>query len=135
MRETGVDPQGGITSGHQRIEYDENARDQCLVEIVKAFGVWHRTDFIQIQLLPEGVANQDLRPLIEDEEFVCKYVVKIGNYEEPEIPVKIEPFPGGLYIRIPKPDRNGLVRIRLRYRDRRWKSDYESLNSYGIHLR
>jgi WD40 repeat protein len=42
---------------------------------VKAFGVWHNTDTVQIQLLPEGTANDDLRPLLE-QGLSCEYVVK-----------------------------------------------------------
>jgi hypothetical protein len=134
VRETNVEQQGGLTQGNQRIEYDENARDKCLVEIVKAFGVWHNTDTVQIQLLPEGTANDDLRPLLE-QGLSCEYVVKIGNYEESPVSTKIEGIKGGLFINVQQLDRDALIRINLRWGSRVWRSDYESLSSYGIHLR
>ena len=134
VREIGVDPQGGLTQADQRIEYDEKARDLCLVKIVEALGVWHSTDFVQVQLLPEGVANNDLRPLL-DQGLMCSYIVKTGNYEDAPVDAVIEPIKGGLFINVRKSDRDALVRINLRFGNRVWRSDYESLNSYGIHLR
>lgn len=134
IREVGVTRQGGITCENQRIVYSEKARELCLVEIVKMLGDWHRDEFVQIQLLPEPVANGDLRPLL-DRGLTCEYVIKRGNREVRPCPVVIDRIKGGLFITIPKPDRNALVKIDLRHDIRRWSSDYESVNSYGIHLR
>jgi hypothetical protein len=135
VRETGVEQQGGLTQANQRIEYDEAARDKCLVEIVKALGVWHSTDYVQVQLLPEGVANNDLRPLLEQQGLICQYVVKVGNYEDSPVDAEIKGIKGGLFINVQKPERDALVKINLRFGNRVWRSDYESLDSYGIHLR
>ena len=134
VRETNVEQQGGLTQDNQRIEYDENARDKCLVEIVKACGVWHNTDMVKIQLLPEGTANNDLRPLLE-QGLSCQYVIKIGNYEEPPVTANIERIKGGLFINVQQLEPDALIRINLRHGSRIWSSDYESLTSYGIHLR
>jgi len=134
VRETGVDPQGGFTLANQRIEYDENARDKCLVEIVKAIGVWQSNNLVRVQLLPEGIRS-DLQPLLKDEGLSCKYVVRTGNYVEDAVPAKIERIKGGLFIDVPQLNSEALIQISIRYGSQEWSSDYESLNSYGIHLR
>ncbi|SRR6266446_8544840 len=134
VREVGVDPQGGLTQGLQRISYDANARDKCLVEIVKAMGVWHQADTVKIQLLPEGVANNDLRPLL-DQGLSCKYIIKTGNFEDGPFDAKIQRIKGGLFIDTPSVPKDGLIQISIRFGNKVWSSDYESIDSYGIHLR
>lgn len=133
VREKGVDSQGGITSGYQRIEYDETKRDKCLVEIVKALGVWRSKKFVRVQLLPEGIRT-DLRPLLRDEGLACKYRVKIGNFTEDDVAVKIEKITGGLFVNVPQPKSDELIQISVKHGSRVWESSYESLNSYGISL-
>lgn len=135
VREMGVDPQGGLTQGLQRIDYDANARDKCLVEIVKAIGAWHQADTVKIQLLPEGVANNDLRPLLDDPGLSCKYVIKSGNFEDSPVDARIQGIKGGLFIDAPSVPKNALIQIKIRYGNRVWSSDYESIDSYSIHLR
>jgi hypothetical protein len=134
IREKGVEQHGGLTQANQRIEFDETARDKCLVDIVKALGVWHSTDFVQVQLLPEGVANDDLRPLL-DQGLTCHYVTRVGSYDDQPVEAVVAGIKGGLFVYVRKPERDALVRINLRHGSRVWSSDYESLNSYGIHLR
>ncbi|CAN5823391.1 hypothetical protein BH20ACI4_BH20ACI4_03550 [soil metagenome] len=133
VRETGVDPQSGITSGYQRIEYDENARDKCLVEIVKAVGVWQSANLVRVQLLPE-VIRTDLRLLLRDEGLVCKYRIRSGGFTDDYVETKIEKISNGLFIHIPQPKSDELVQISVKHGSRVWESSYESLNSYGISL-
>jgi hypothetical protein len=135
VREQGVDSQGGLIQGLQRIDYNEQERDKCLVEIVKAVGNWHQTDMVKIQLLPEGWANNDLRPLLDDQGLSCKYIVRIGNYEDGPFDAQIKPIKGGLFIDTPSVPRDALIRISIRYGNQVWSSDYESIDSYGIHLK
>lgn len=134
-RETGVDQQEGMTQGLQRIDYDENARDECLVEIVKALGRWHQKDTVRIQLLPEGVANNELRPLLSDPGLICTYITRIGNYEDEPRNARIQRITGGLFIELRDVPKDALIQITARYGNRAWTSDYESIDSYGIHLR
>ncbi|MDQ3130696.1 MAG: hypothetical protein M3Q99_08040 [Acidobacteriota bacterium] len=133
VRETGVDPQGGWTQNNQRIEYDENARDKCLIEIVKAVGVWQSNNLVRVQLLPQ-VIRGDLQPLLNDEGLSCKYVIRTGNYVEDAVSAKIVKITGGLFIYVPQLKSDSLIQISIRHGSREWSSDYESLNSYGIHL-
>lgn len=135
VRETGVDPQGGLAQHLQRIEYTEGARDKCLVDIVKAIGDWHKTEDVRIQLLPDGLANTDLRPLLKDQGLTCKYVVRVGNFEDGPFDAEIKPIKGGLFINAPSVPKDALIQINITYGNRVWSSDYESTDSYGIHLR
>ena len=135
VRETGVDPQGGFTQGRQRIDYDANARDKCLVEIVKAIGVWHQADTVKIQLLPEGLANNELRPLLPGEGLSCKYVIRTGNYEEEPVSAKITDIQSGLFIDAPRVPRDGLIRVNVIHGEKVWSSVFEPLDSYGVNLK
>lgn len=132
--EVGVEQQGGFSQDYQRIEYDEKARDKCLVEIVKALVFWHRTESVRIQLLPENVANHDLRPLLA-QGLSCEYKVRTGNLVEDPIKTEIEKISGGLFINVPRPESDAFIQIMIRHGNREWSSDYETLNSYGINLR
>lgn len=133
VRETGVDGQGGLTQNHQRIEYNEAARDKCLVEIVKAVGVWQSASLVRVQLLPEGI-RADLQPLLRDEGLTCKYRIKIGNFTDEDVTAKIEKITGGLFIDVPQLKSNELIQISIKHGSRVWESSYESLSSYGISL-
>jgi len=135
VREAGVDAQGGLAQNLQRIDYAEGARDKCLVDIVKAIGAWHQTDNVKIQLLPDGLANNDLRPLLRDRGLSCKYVIRVGNFEDGPFEAEIKPIKGGLFINAPSVPRDALIQINITYGNRVWSSDYESTDSYGIHLR
>lgn len=135
VREAGVDPQGGLAQNLQRIEYTEGARDACLVEIVRAIGTWHQTENVKIQLLPDGLANNDLRPLLRDPGLSCKYLVRMGNFEDGPFNAEIKPIKGGLFIDAPSVPKNALIQISITYGNRVWSSDYESTDAYGIHLR
>lgn len=134
IREKGVDAQGGITLAHQRITYDEKARDECLVKIVQALGVWQSTNLIRVQLLPEGIRS-DLQPLLNDAGLSCSYRVKSGGFTDDDIAAKIEGIKGGLFIDVPQLKPEELIQIKIKHGNRTWTSDYESLSSYGINLR
>ena len=135
VREQGVDPQGGLHQGLQRINYDEQARDKCLVEIAKAVGSWHKTGTIRLRLLPEALF-QVLRPLRTDPELSCQYTVRIGSYESDPRDTKIIAITGGLFIEASNVPRDPLtmIRIDIKYRERIWSSDYEPVDTYGVNL-
>lgn len=134
VRETDVEQQGGLTQANYRITYDENERDKCLVEIVKAIGKWQSSNLVRVQLLPEGIRG-DLQPLLSNQGLSCQYVVRRGSFVGNEVPATIERITGGLFIDVPQLGSDSLIQISIRYGDQEWSSDYESLNSYGIHLR
>src|SRR5439155_8215073 len=71
VREKDADQQDGMTGSFQRIEYVEEQRDKCLVDIVRALGKWHQSGPMKIQLLPEGLVTSELRPLVYKEGLNC----------------------------------------------------------------
>jgi hypothetical protein len=134
VRERGIDPQGALYQDLQRIEYDERARDKCMVDIVRAVGSWHQTDTVRIQLLPEDVTHA-LRPLLDEPGLSCKYTVRTGSQDEDPRDAQIVPITGGLFIDAASVPRDALIRISVRYGDQRWSSDYESIEAYRVSLR
>jgi hypothetical protein len=134
VRERGVDPQDDLLQDLQRIVYDEQARDQCLIEIVKAVGSWHRRGNVRIQLLPQAFTD-DLRPRINEPGLSCQYTVRIGNYEEEPRIARIMPIKGGMFIDAADVPRDALIQIKVQYGNQSWSSDYESIDAYGIYLR
>lgn len=134
VRETGVDNQGGLTENNQRIEYDEARRDECLVKIVQAVGALTSGDLVRVQLLPQGI-YEDLLPLLDDGALSCQYTIRVGNFESQPVAVGIDPIKGGLFVGVSKAERDALFRIKIRYGNRLWLSDYQSLDAYKIDLR
>ena len=132
VRELGVLPQGGLYMDLERIDYDPEHRDQCLVKIVKAVGSWHKTASVRIQLLPKGWAYDDLRPYLK--QLKCSYVVKTLNYQAAPEPVQIDPIKGGLFINMPRVSSETTIKVIIEYGDRIWESDFESIDAFGIHL-
>jgi hypothetical protein len=135
VRESGIDTQPGMLGALQRIEYNESERDKCLVEIVKAVGSWYQQPTVRLQLLPEGLANDDIRPLLNTQGLTCSYIIRNGNYEEGPYQATITPIKGGLFIDAPSFPGKSLIRISIKYGNQVWNSDYESLDSYGVYLR
>ncbi len=131
--EKGVDEQGGMMQANQRIIYDETARDECLVKIAKAIGVWQSAHLVRVQLLPEAI-KADLHKLLRDEGLVCSFRVKSGHFTDDYTETEIEKIGNGLFIHIPQPKANEYVQISIKHGRRIWESSYESLNSYGINL-
>ncbi|WP_428663054.1 hypothetical protein [Runella sp.] len=133
VRETGVDPQGGIAGDRQRIEYDENRRDQCLVDIVTTLGNWNQNVQVKMQLLPDDFCTQ-IRPLINNPYLRCTYRLYIDNNESEEYPTKILPLPGGLSVQVFNVQRGALIQVKVMTNNAIWISDYMSTDSYSIHL-
>lgn len=134
VREKGVNQQSGITGDYQRIEYDEAARDKCLVEITKALGAWHQANTVQVQLLPADFARSNLRPLVRQGLLTCDYVIRRGNHEAAPVATEIKPIKGGLFINVRQPRADALIQIHIKHGTQTWSSDYVSLDSYGIVL-
>ena len=135
VREEGVDPQGGLHQDLHRINYDEQARDKCLVEIVKAVGSWHRTGPLRMRLLPKELVEV-LRPLKDKAGLSCEYTVRVGNYDYPSEQTDILGITGGLFIDTTNVPREPitLIRIHIAYGDQAWSSDYEPIDSYSVVL-
>ena len=135
VRERGVDEQGGIASDRQRISYDESQRDKCLVELVKAIGGWHRGNTIKLQLLPDEFV-QDIRPFLKQANLRCTYRLLGAEDDSPgeEKPTTILPITGGLFVHARNVPRMSLIQIRVECSGKSWVSNFESIDSFGIHL-
>jgi hypothetical protein len=134
IRESGVDDQGGIAGDRQRIPYNEGERDKCLVEIVKTIGHWHSSEEKELQLLPDACV-QAVRPLLRNPNLRCTYTVleKNGTMGEP-IPAVILPITGGLFIRAKNIPPLSYIQIRVECSGTSWSSNFENVDSLGIHL-
>jgi hypothetical protein len=133
VREEGVDTQQGIAGAHQWIEYKPSERDRCLVEIVTALGRWHSDATIRLQVLPEDCAAE-LRPLLRAPDLRVWYQLLIGGDEKEPTRTKLVPIKGGLFVTVRGVPRDALVQLRVEAQGKLWTSDYESLDSIGVHL-
>jgi hypothetical protein len=135
VRERGVDDQGGIAGDRQRITYDENQRDKCLVELVKTIGGWHQGNTIKLQLLPDEFV-QYIRPLLRQPNLHCTYRLLGAEDDSPgeEMPTTILPITGGLFVHAKNVPRASLIQIRVECSGKSWASSFESVDSLGIHL-
>ena len=134
IREMGVDEQGGIAGDRQRILYNESERDKCLVEIVKTIGNWHRGDTIELKLMPADCI-QAVRPLLRNPALRCTYQIleRNGNMSE-AIPAQILPITGGLFVRAKNVPPMSYIQIRVECAGKSWSSEFENVESLGIHL-
>ena len=134
IRETGVDEQGGIAGDRQRIIYNESERDKCLVEIVKTLGNWHSSDTIELKLLPYECI-QAVRPLLKNPGLRCTYqILERNGMMGEEISAQILPITGGLFVRAKNVPPMSFIQIRVECAGKTWSSEFENVESLGIHL-
>ena len=134
IRETGVDEQGGIAGDRQRIIYNESERDKCLVEIVKTLGNWHSSDTIELKLLPSECI-QAVRPLLKNPGLRCTYqILERNGMMGEEISAQILPITGGLFVRAKNVPPMSFIQIRVECAGKTWSSEFENVESLGIHL-
>lgn len=133
VREEGVDEQGGIVGDRQRIEYRESARDHCVVEVAKVIGKWHKRRAVMLHLLPEDCVRE-LMPLHGKQDLRCSYQLLLDGEARPETPARIVPITGGLFLKAKDVPPQALVSVHVEYHGMHWRSDYENLDSPGIHL-
>jgi hypothetical protein len=136
VRETQVDPQFGMLIGRARINYEEKARDRCLVELAQTISRWHHSAAsFQVDLMPEDFSNE-IRPKLGDSGLRCVYQVLNKKWEEgQEIDTPIRPFPGRLAIRTGAVPRDAMIRVAVyQDRERLWSSRWQPVESRTIHL-
>lgn len=134
VREKGVDDQGGIAGDRQRIVYDENERDKCLVEIVKTIGKWHSASAVSMQLLPETFV-EEIFPFLKKPGLTCTYQLLLDGEIGEEKTTTIVPIKGGLFVNAKNVPRQALIQVRVEYQGKTWISSFESTDSIGIRLR
>lgn len=137
VRETDVDPQGGIAGDRQRIEYDETKRDRCLVELVKTIGRWHQGTMIKLTLLPDEFVKEIMpRVLLRDPTVKCTYsLFTDAEGETDEITTPIIPLPGGLGLNARNVPRGAMIRVSISCAGKMWISNYENTSSHTVQMR
>lgn len=126
VRETDVDPQGGMPGGRQHVIFDPERKEKCLVAIALAISKWRPNTPVKLQVLPEQVAAK-IRPVMNKKGFRCCYRILnesvdydfFGNrhFDPGRLNEKI-PFLSGARITQQEPntlsviiDRNGPVKV------------------------
>ena len=134
VREKGVDDQGGIAGDRQRIVYDEQERDKCLVELVTTIGKWHRLKKMKLKLLPQEYYGE-LFPLHRDPDLRCSYkIMSESGVDQGEEWTKLVPVKGGLFIFTKDIPRQALIQVHIEHHGKHWLSNFESMDSLNVLL-
>lgn len=134
IREAGVGDQGGLAGDRQRVSYEEEKRDECIVELVKTLGNWHLTNSVTLQLLPEDCVEQIL-PLLNNQRLRCSYRILEDGEEGEAVSTTIRRIKGGLFVQARNVPRQALIQLNVEFDGRVWSSDFESTDSLSIRLR
>jgi hypothetical protein len=134
VREHEVDDQGGIIGDRQRLVYDPDARDRCLVEIVKAVGRWHQGRALKFQLLPQEF-GEEIFPVLNSKDLRCTYRYMDDDFESQKLPTEIVPIESGLFVRMKHIPRGALVQVQVESRGNVWTSPYVGTDALAIRLR
>jgi hypothetical protein len=143
VRETEVEEPSGMLGqklqGMQRIIYDEQRRDRCLVEIAQAIGRWHRQrSGVQFLLMPEDF-SREMAPLLRNRDLRCIYRVlgKNDTDEGPEQSATIRQLPGSqICVRtgaVPE-DASIMVEVWMGQTRLLWGSAWQPVSSRTIYL-
>jgi hypothetical protein len=143
VRETEVEEPSGMLEkklqGKQRIIYDGQHRDRCLVEIALAIGKLHRLlSSVQFVLMPEDFAGE-IAPLLRDPDLRCIYRVLGKNDFDagPEQSATIYKLPGRQVIvrtgAVPE-DASIMVEVWIGRARLLWNSVWQPVSSRTIYL-
>jgi hypothetical protein len=133
VRECELD-QGGMLQDRQRLVYDPDARDRCLVEIVKAVGRWHQGRALKFQLLPQEF-GEEIFPVLNSQDLRCTYRYMDDDFESQRLPTEIVPIESGLFIRMKHVPRGALVQVQVESGGNVWTSSYVATDALAIRLR
>jgi hypothetical protein len=124
-----------MPGGRQYISYDAAARDACLVEIAKTLGKWRQQLPVKLQLQPDNVVSQAIRPHIGKPGFRCIYRIYQNGVESAPKDTSIIPFKGGLFVPVAGLAPLASVQISIDAAGKTWTTDYESVDAVSIVLR
>ncbi len=132
--ETEIDDQRGMAGDRQYIPYDENGRERCLVELVKAIGAWCRSTTVRLKLLPEDVVRE-IRPVLNDPRVKCSYRFLEGSRPSDTFDVRMLPVTGGLVIDVNDvPIGQPLIQVEVTAPGKSWTSDFQPVGLSSVHL-
>ena len=133
VRETKVDEQDGMGGDHERITYDPDHRDRCLVKLTQAVSDWAHGK-IRIRLLPQELVLA-AKPLLRHPDFRCLYRLRDGNSLFDEVEAPILPLEESLVIDATGVPRGALIQIRVRVPGQgEWVSSFHNPNSRIVPL-
>jgi len=134
VRESGVDPQSGMLAGIQRIQYCEEERDRCLIQIAQAISrMRDKIDHRAFRLEPTEFTSL-FRALLKKPGLRCLYRVMRRNFESDFHEAAISPVAGGLQLSIRGLRATDLIQVCVAYGDESWTSDYEPVDSIRLRL-
>jgi len=136
VREQGVPSPGGMldAANAQRIDYREQDRAACLVQIAQALRRFREaTSVTMMRLVPSEVADQ-IGPLLDDPAFICQSRTLRAGAESDWRNVPILPIKGGVFVQLRSVAEGDLVRVRISAGGRTWVSSYESLDAYTVDM-
>ena len=134
VRETGVDPQSGMLAGIQRIQYCEEQRDRCLVQIAQAISlIKEKVECRVFRLEPTEFVSL-FRALLKKPGLRCSYRIMRRNTEYDFQAAAISPVAGGLQLSVEGLRATDLIQVCVAYGDESWTSDYESVDSIRLRL-
>jgi hypothetical protein len=136
VRESGVMPPGGALDAAvvQRINYREDDRARCLVEIAQAANRFEELTRITPVRLGPGDTADVIAGVSQDPSFRCEYEVLRHLRQLPAERVAVLPMKGSLFVQLRGIQRDDLVRISVSARGRVWRSSYESVDTVDVQL-
>ena len=137
VREEGVISPGGILESvsAQRIDYRENDRATCLIEIAQALRRFHDlTNVTLIRLGPPSAVEQ-IGNLLDDRTFICSCHSLRGAVQLPMRQTAVFPIQGGLFVQLRGLGKGELIRITISARGRVWRSDYKSVDTVDVRVK
>ena len=102
----------------------------CVVNIVRVLGQWHRRGVRRFQLVPDSA----IRPHLSRQYFRCRYRVMEGYNESPLREVGVQRIQGGLFISAPGLSRDSLVQVEIVTDTAVILSDYTPIDAIAIQL-
>jgi hypothetical protein len=134
IREKGVDTQAGMLGGNQRIEFSEDAKDKCLVELALAINQIRKDATWKTLKLGPGEFVQAIRNVQGKPGFRCKYRTRRRNQESVYAEVQPKRIAGGLYVIVPGLRDDDLIEVVVEASGQVWRSDYEPIDAVTITL-
>jgi hypothetical protein len=136
VRESGVIPPGDpIGNAFQRIDYDEADRATCLLQIAQALKKFHDdTRITTVRLRPAAVVKQ-IYGVLDSDSFTCTCQILRGDLELRPERIPVRAIKSGLYVQLRGIAPSDLVRLTVSSGGRKWRSDYDSVDTVDIELK
>jgi hypothetical protein len=134
VREIGIDGQTGMLATFQHIEYAEDQRDRCLVQLATAASqLRNRLTRMNLKLGPPAFVKQ-VRSMHNKPGFRSYYQIMRRNIESELREAKVWSIAGGVCMSVYGLRSGDLIRACIEYGGSCWRSDYETVDALRIDL-